>query len=93
MPHILDGKKIAQKLKDQLKTEIENIKIKSNRVPGLAVVQVGNVAASSVYVKAKTKAAKEVGINVYDHHLEETVKQDDLINLINHLNNLSLIHI
>ena len=87
MPHILDGKKIAQKLKDQLKTEIENIKIKSNRVPGLAVVQVGNVAASSVYVKAKTKAAKEVGINVYDHHLEETAKQDDLINLINHLNN------
>ena len=84
MPHILDGKKIAQKLKDQLKTEIENIKIKSNRVPGLAVVQVGNVAASSVYVKAKTKAAKEVGINVYDHHLEETTKQDDLINLINH---------
>ena len=35
MPHILDGKKIAQKLKDQLKIEIENIKIKSNRVPGL----------------------------------------------------------
>ena len=87
MPHILDGKKIAQKLQDQLKIEIENIKIKSNRVPGLAVVQVGNVAASSVYVKAKTKAAKEVGINVYDHHLEETIKQDDLINLINHLNN------
>ena len=87
MPHILDGKKIAQNLKDQLKIEIENIKIKSNRVPGLAVVQVGNVAASSVYVKAKTKAAKEVGINIYDHHLEETAKQDDLINLINHLNN------
>ena len=58
MPHILDGKKIAQKLKDQLKIEIENIKIKSKRVPGLAVIQVGNVAASSVYVKAKTKAAK-----------------------------------
>ena len=87
MPHILDGKKIAQNLKDRLKIEIENIKIKSNRVPGLAVIQVGNVAASSVYVKAKTKAAKEVGINVYDHHLEETTKQDDLINLINHLNN------
>ncbi len=87
MPHILDGKKIAQNLKDQLKIEIENIKIKSNRVPGLAVVQVGNVAASSVYVKAKTKAAKEVGIKVFDHHLEETANQNDLINLINHLNN------
>ena len=87
MSQILDGKKVAQKLKDELKIEIENIKSKFNRVPGLAVVQVGNVAASSVYVKAKTKAAKEVGINVYDHHLEETTKQNDLINLINHLNN------
>ena len=86
MPHILDGKKVAQKLKDNLKIEIENIKLKFNRVPGLAVVQVGNVAASSVYVKAKTKAAKEVGINVFDYHLEETTKQSELINLINELN-------
>ena len=87
MPRILDGKKIAQNLKDQLKIEIENIKIKSNRVPGLAVIQVGNVPASSVYVKAKTKAAKEVGIDVIDHHLVESINQDDLINLINQLNN------
>ncbi len=87
MLRILDGKKIAQNLKDQLKIEIESIKIKSNRVPGLAVIQVGNVAASSVYVKAKTKAAKEVGIDVIDHHLVESVNQDDLINLINQLNN------
>ena len=86
MPQILDGKKIAQKLKDKLKVEIENLKFKFNRVPGLAVVQVGNVAASSVYVKAKTKAAKEVGINVIDHHLEEPTNQNDLINLINQLN-------
>ncbi len=86
MPHILDGKKVAQKLKDNLKIEIENIKLKFNRVPGLAVVQVGDVAASSVYVKAKTKAAKEVGINVFDYHLEETTKQSELISLINELN-------
>ncbi len=86
MSHILDGKKVAQKLKDSLKIEIENIKSKFNRVPGLAVVQVGNVAASSVYVKAKTKAAKEVGISVFDHHLGETTNQNDLINLINKLN-------
>jgi len=87
MPQILDGKKVAQKLKDQLKFEIENIKLKFNRVPGLAVVQVGNVTASSVYVKAKTKAAKEVGINVIDHHLKEATNQNDLINLIIKLNN------
>ena len=87
MSHILDGKKVAQKLKDRLKIDIENIKSKFDCVPGLAVVQVGNVAASSVYVKAKTKAAKEVGINVFDHHLEATTNQDELINLINQLNN------
>ena len=86
MPQILDGKKVAQKLKDELKIEIDNLKSKFNCVPGLAVVQVGNVSASSVYVKAKTKAAKEVGINVFDHHLEETTNQDKLISLINQLN-------
>jgi len=86
MPQILDGKKIAQKLKDEIKIEIDSLKSKLNCVPGLAVVQVGNVSASSVYVKAKTKAAKEVGINVFDHHLEETTNQDKLINLINQLN-------
>ena len=89
MPHILDGKKVSQKLKEQLKVEIDNIKLKFKRVPGLAVIQVGNVAASSVYVKAKTKAAKEVGINVFDHHLKDTIEQSELLNLINQLNNLT----
>ena len=87
MTIILDGKKVAQKLKDDLRIEIEKLKSNFNRVPGLAVVQVGNVAASNVYVKAKTKAANEVGINVIDHHLEETTNQSELINLINQLNN------
>ena len=87
MTIILDGKKVAQKLKENLRIEIEKLKSKFNRVPGLAVIQVGNVAASSVYVQAKTKAAKEVGINVIDHHLEETTNQIELINLINQLNN------
>ena len=86
MTYVLDGKKVAQKLKNNLKIEIENLKLKFNCVPGLAVVQVGNVAASSVYVKAKTKAAKEVGINVIDHNLEETTNQSELINLISKLN-------
>ncbi|SVD56820.1 uncharacterized protein METZ01_LOCUS409674, partial [marine metagenome] len=53
----------------------------------LAVVQVGNVAASSVYVKAKSKSALEIGIEVIDHHLEESITQDELLNLINKLNN------
>jgi len=86
MTKIIDGKKIAQRLKDTLKIEIENIKEKFKLVPGLAVIQVGNVAASSVYVKAKTKAAKEVGIRVFDYHLEDNISQKELLDLINKLN-------
>ena len=86
MTKIIDGKKISQKLKDNLKIEIEEIKNTFKRVPGLAVVQVGDVAASSVYVKAKTRAAKEVGITVFDHHLDASISQTDLLHLINELN-------
>ena len=86
MTKIIDGKKISQRLKNNLKIEIDEIKNTFNRVPGLAVVQVGDVAASSVYVKAKTKAAKEVGIIVFDHHLDASTTQSDLLHLINELN-------
>ena len=86
MNKIIDGKKIAQRLKDTLKIEIQNIKEKFKLVPGLAVIQVGNVAASSVYVKAKTKAAKEVGIRVFDYHLENNTSQKELLELIDKLN-------
>ena len=86
MSQIIDGKMIAQKLRADLKEEIKKIKEKYNKVPGLAVVQIGNVAASSVYVKAKTKSAQEVGIEVIDHHLEVTTTQDELIKLIDKLN-------
>ena len=87
MAHIIDGKEISQNLRDKLKKEISGLKNKYNAVPGLAVVQVGNVAASSVYVKAKTKSAYEVGIEVIDHHLDESTSQDQLLELINTLNN------
>jgi len=86
MTHIIDGKKIAQNLRNSLKNEINQLKSKYGKVPGLAVVQVGNVSASSVYVKAKTKNAQEVGIEVIDHHLEESITQTDLLNLIDRLN-------
>ena len=87
MPIIIDGKRIAQDLRNKLKNEITELNKKYNNVPGLAVLQIGNVAASSVYVKAKTKSAHEVGINVIDHHLEEKITQNELLKLINTLNN------
>jgi len=87
MTKIINGKEIAQNLRDSLKKEIIKLKEKYNSVPGLAVVQVGNVSASSVYVKAKSKSANEVGIEVFDHHLEELTTEDYLLNLIDKLNN------
>ena len=87
MNKIINGKEIAQSLRNSLKEEIISLKRKYNSVPGLAVVQVGNVAASSVYVKAKTKSANEVGIKVIDHHLDENIKQEELLKLIKKLNN------
>ncbi len=87
MTEIINGKEIAQNLRNELKTEIDDLKVKLGKVPGLAVVQVGNVAASSVYVKAKTSSAKEVGIEVIDHHLSEETTQEQLLELVNTLNN------
>ena len=84
--NIINGKEIAQNLRDKLKLEISDLNKKYGKVPGLAVVQVGNVAASSVYVRAKTKNAREVGIEVIDHHLTEETTQNELIDLINNLN-------
>ena len=87
MEILIDGKQIAKDLRESLKDEIDLLKKKYNKVPGLAVVQIGNMAASSVYVKAKTKSAKEVGINVIDHHLEDSTTENELLELITKLNN------
>ena len=85
--NLINGKKIAANLRDNLSKEIKILKEKYNNVPGLAVIQVGDVAASSVYVKAKARNAKEVGIEVFDYHLDETIKENELLNLIDQLNN------
>jgi methylenetetrahydrofolate dehydrogenase (NADP+)/methenyltetrahydrofolate cyclohydrolase len=86
MSIIINGKEIAQNLRDLLKKEIDGLRDKYKSEPGLAVVQVGQVAASSVYVKAKTKSANEVGIKVFDHHLVETTTEKKLLDLIITLN-------
>ncbi len=92
MTHIINGREIAQNLRNNLKKEISELKNKFGSVPGLAVIQVGNIAASSVYVKAKTKNAQEVEIEVIDHHLEESISEEELLKLINTLNNQNNVH-
>ena len=60
---IIDGKKEAQLFRDEIKKEIESIKSKSNKVPSLSVILIGDYAPSQIYVKNKEKNSREVGIN------------------------------
>ena len=60
---IIDGKKEAQLLRDEIKKEIELLKSKNNKVPGLTVILIGDFVPSQIYVKNKERNSKEVGIN------------------------------
>ncbi|SJZ35276.1 methylenetetrahydrofolate dehydrogenase (NADP+) / methenyltetrahydrofolate cyclohydrolase [Cetobacterium ceti] len=84
---ILDGKQTSQKIKNLLKEEIENIKKEYGDVPGLAVVQVGDNPASRVYVNSKVKQCLEIGIESKKYILEENIKEEVLLDLIEELNN------
>ena len=85
MAVIIDGKTIAKKTRENLKKEVEELK-KSGITPKLAVILVGNNPASKVYVKNKSKACDEVGIEYEEYILEENIKQEQLKNLIEKLN-------
>ena len=60
---IIDGKKEAENLKQEIKKEIDILKSKNNKVPGLTVILIGDFSPSQIYVKNKEKSAKEVGIH------------------------------
>ncbi len=91
MAKIIDGKALASKIRQELKTEAAQLKANGIK-PGLAVILVGNNPASKVYVNAKGKACEEVGVNSLQHNLPEDAKQEELISLIQRLNNDSDVH-
>lgn len=82
---VLNGKELATKIKGELKQTVDEIK-KKNIHPGLAVVIVGNDPASRVYVNSKKKACEEIGIESFEYALEESIKEEELIELILKLN-------
>lgn len=84
---LLEGKSVSQKLRANVKNEIDSLTKKVKRAPGLAVILVGEDPASKVYVRNKEKACEEVGITSYSYRLAEDTKEEDLINLIQELNN------
>ena len=86
MAKIIDGKQIAADLRTSTKELVSNFINDHKSPPTLAVVLVGEDPASQVYVKTKTKMAKEIGMNVEDHFFEKTVSEANLLDLIHQLN-------
>jgi len=84
---IIDGKKEAQSLRDAIKKEIDSLKSKNNKVPGLTVILIGNFAPSQIYVKNKEKNAKEVGINSDVIRYAKDVSEQEVLKKIKELNN------
>ena len=83
---IIDGKKIAASLREELKNKILELKSAHNNVPGLTVILVGEDPASKIYVKNKEKFAKEVGINSDVIRYSAELKEKELLNKIKELN-------
>ena len=83
---IIDGKAIAASLRAKVAAEVGRLSGRHGLVPGLAVVLVGNDAASETYVRSKTKAVLEVGMRSFDHRLPASVAEAELIALVHKLN-------
>jgi methylenetetrahydrofolate dehydrogenase (NADP+)/methenyltetrahydrofolate cyclohydrolase len=82
---VLDGNAIAAKVRTEVTARASALRARGV-APGLAVVLVGDDPASAVYVRAKTKDAREVGIETFDHKLPAETSQRDLLDLIHRLN-------
>jgi len=92
MTKIIDGKEFAQKIRNQVKEDSDNLFKNKEVQPCLAVVLVGENPASKVYVGAKTKMAAECNIKTKDFKMEDTTDQATLLKVIEELNNDSGVH-
>lgn len=91
MAQLIDGKLISTQIKDELKAEVACLKEKGI-VPCLAVIQVGNDPASSVYVSNKKKACAYIGIESLAYELDENISQEELLTIIDELNHNDIVN-
>ena len=84
--NIIDGKKIAEKIISEIKNKVITNQSEGIAPPGLAVIQVGEDPASSVYVRNKRKACEEVGMKSFNYDLDQSTTQKELIELVESLN-------
>ena len=75
MSQIIDGKLLAQKIKGQVSKQVEELK-KDGIIPKLAVIMIGQDLASTIYIKNKSKACREVGIEYEEFVLSESVQME-----------------
>ena len=83
---IIDGKKEAAILREEIKNEIADLKKKTNKVPGLTVILIGEFTPSQIYVRNKEKNSKEVGINSSVIKYPSDVSEKEILNKIEELN-------
>lgn len=86
MARIIDGKVIAASMREDIKKEIDHMKQNNKRVPGLAVVLVGERKDSQTYVRMKKIAAKETGIESFDATLPADISQEELLKVVKDFN-------
>jgi len=90
--NIIDGKAFSERIREKVKSHVDNLKKNHDIVPGLAVVLVGEDPASKVYVKNKGIQTKKAGMNSYEYKLEETVDEKTLLELVKKLNDDPNVH-
>ena len=83
---IIDGKKTAADLRSNLKNEVDNLKKKFNKVPGLTVILIGEYAPSKIYVRNKEKSAVEIGLKSEIIKYPDTVDEKTVLEKISELN-------
>ena len=83
---LIDGKKIAAELREELKKEVTDLKSSTNKVPGLTVILIGELAPSKIYVKNKEKSANEVGIKSEIIKYPDSVEEKKVLEKISELN-------
>ena len=91
MAVVIDGRAIAKKTREKLKIEVQELKEKGI-TPRLAVIMIGDNAASKVYLKNKSRACDEVGVEYIEYVLNANIEQQELIELIEKLNKDELIN-
>ena len=83
---LIDGKKIASELRDDLKKEVSELKKKFNKVPGLTVILIGDLTPSQIYVRNKEKSANEVGLKSEVIKYPDNIDEKTVLNKIQELN-------